>query len=239
MTSAAVTNTIKRILLKDFAPSSASGRRRNSLKVGHGGTLDRLADGVLVVGVSEGCKRLNEFLHGSKEYNALGCIGKATDTLDADGEVTEEKLFGHVTESLLRDTVASFIGEQKQTPPIYSALKQDGQRLSDLVRAGSAALIDIERKQRMVTIHRIQLLSFSPPTFRILVECSSGTYIRSLVRDIGEQLGTVAHLQHLCRTRQGQFRSEEALREDDWTIDEIRLALQRSTSQDRHDSQDV
>ena len=230
MTSAAVTNAIKKVLEKNPLE-----KRKNPLKVGHGGTLDRFAEGVLVVGVAEGCKHLKKYLEGNKEYSAVGHLGKTTDTLDADGEITQEKPYGHVTESALRDTLASFVGRQTQVPPIYSALKQNGRRLSDLMRAGDGASIDLERKHRTITIYRIQLLSLSLPTFRILVECSSGTYIRSLVRDIGERLGTVAYLQHLCRTRQGQFRSKEALRESDWTTDKIRSALKHSSLRNHDD----
>ena len=231
LTSAAVTNTIRNVL--DRRPLE---KRTKPLKVGHGGTLDRLAEGVLVIGVAEGCQHLKEYLEGSKEYDAIGYLGKTTDTLDADGQITQEKSYGHVTESLLRNTLASFVGEQTQVPPLYSALRQNGRRLSHLMRMGEGASIDLERKRRTVTIYKLRLLCVSLPTFRILVECSSGTYIRSLVRDIGDQLGTVAYLQHLCRTRQGQFYSNEALRESEWTFDKIQSALQCSALRNHRDN---
>ena len=215
VTSAQVTNTIKRILQRGRGEDAPRG-----LKVGHGGTLDQDAEGVLVIGVGEDCKKLQTFLQGGKEYDAIGRLGVATNTLDSSGTVVEEKSWDHVTKERLLNTLENFKGAQLQTPPAISALKIRGKRMSDLVRMGMAN--DIELKPRAITISKLELVDFSPPTFRIIVACSKGTYIRSLISDIGKNLGTVAHMKYLCRTRQGQYFSlENALSQNDWTVEGI------------------
>ena len=217
MTSAQVTGIIKRILQSDRGESDPRGR---TLKVGHGGTLDKDAEGVLVIGVGEDCKKLQNFLQGEKEYDAIGRLGVATDTLDSSGTVVEEKPWGHVTKVDLLNTLKKFQGEQLQTPPVISALKVRGRRMSDLARMGKTS--DIEPKPRAITISKLELVDFSPPAFRIIVACSKGTYIRSLISDIGKSLRTVAHVKYLCRTKQGkQFYLENALSQEEWTVERI------------------
>ena len=195
LTSADVTNRIKKILIDGVA----MGDRRKAPKVGHGGTLDRSAEGVLVIGIGEDCKRLVRFLVGSKWYEVTGEFGKATDTYDSEGVVTSSKPFNHIVPHNLQAILRSFEGQILQTPPRYSALKKNGRRLSDLARQGT--LVDVE--PRPVVIHSIALQSLVLPHFTLRVHCSSGTYIRSLVHDIGMKAGSVAHVRELCRTRQG------------------------------------
>ena len=196
-------------------------RPRHRLKVGHGGTLDKLAEGVLVIGVGEDCKKLSGYLEGSKTYEAIGKLGEETDTLDSGGVVIAEKPFDHIQQSDLEKVLQGFEGNITQITPVYSAVKQNGIRLSDLARGGK--LITPPHKQ--VCVHSVSLLDYSPPYFKIYVECSAGTYIRSLIRDIGEKLGSKAHVTYLCRTRQGPFSIGGALRESQWNIDNIEEAV--------------
>ena len=253
MTSAAVTNTLKKTLLQVPLPTREVGSReavdcreappgndvtttgppvagerrgRNAkrLKLGHGGTLDSMAEGVLVVALGEDCRRLAGFLAGDKCYEAGGELGRSTDTLWHDGTVTDERPYAHVTREDLKCALESFVGEIHQTPPVYSALKLDGRRLSDWARQG----VIVSPQSRRVTIHSLALLEFESPRFKISVSCSSGTYVRSLVRDIGLRVGSVAHMVHLCRTKQGPFTQEGALRRQDWTMEGMQQAVHRS-----------
>ena len=218
MSSATVVNNIRTILLNNSLPKEHVDSTVK-IKVGHGGTLDRAAEGVLVIGVGNECKKLHHYLHGNKEYIAVGELGVSTDTLDADGKVTDKKPYNHVFESDLKLTLKSFEGKQSQIPPLFSALKISGERISDLARRGIN--INMNSKQRTITVYSIHLRRLNLPQFEILVSCSSGTYIRSLVRDIALNLGTVAHLKHLCRTRQGNFHLEDALPIHRWTYEDF------------------
>ena len=208
---------------------------RNSpwLKVGHGGTLDKSAEGVLVVGIGDDCKKLSTYLHSvDKSYTVTGRLGIATDTLDGSGEVTEERSCDHVMKEDLAKTLVDFEGEISQVPPLYSALKHGGKRFSDRAReaAGQGASCDITPEPRQVTIHSIRLTEFNSPHFTIEVSCGSGTYMRSLIRDIGSKLGTVAHTEHLVRTQHGPFCLEDALPESKWTLSDISSAIERCSS---------
>ena len=203
------------------------------MKVGHGGTLDKPAEGVLVVGVGEDCKKLSTFLHDvDKGYTVTGKLGSATSTLDSSGEVTEEKPWENITREDLEKVLLDFQGEICQVPPLFSALKVNGKRLSDHARKAGAHGVEceVQPQPRMVNVHSIILTSFTPPCFTIEVLCGSGTYMRSLVRDIGAKLGTVAHMEHLCRTRHGPFSLEDALCQSKWTLDEIEAAIEKSRS---------
>lgn len=213
------------------APDNRTKKRRPWMKVGHGGTLDPLATGVLVCGVGTGTKNLQKYLVGSKAYRAEVTLGYQTTTLDKDpkGEIVEEKPFDHVTslatiDELLRSP--KFTGKIQQIPPVFSALKRDGKKLYELGRKGQTAE-DLKIQPREVTIYDLKLVGYDgdgssttteeeskqPPIekFVIDVECGGGTYIRSLVRDIGIALGTVATMTKLERTKQGQFLLEHSL----------------------------
>ncbi|XP_066477139.1 pseudouridylate synthase TRUB1 isoform X4 [Tiliqua scincoides] len=197
----------------------------HSLKIGHGGILDSAATGVLVVGIGKGTKMLGDMLAGSKKYTAIGELGNATDTFDSTGKVTEEKPYDWITQEDLENVLQKFTGSIIQAPPLYSALKKGGQRLSTLVKKGVA----VEAKPpRPVTVYSLALKNFKPPLFTLDVECGGGFYVRSLVNDIGKELSSCASVQELTRTKQGPFTLEEhALYEDKWTIDEIAQSLER------------
>lgn len=207
--------------------------KRCKVKVGHGGTLDRFAEGVLVIGIGEDCKKLGSFQTSViKSYEAVGFLGTTTDTLDPEGTIVETKEWKHVTEDSLRVALEDFSGLITQSPPLYSALKLRGRRYSDYARDAVkvGAPITIQPPARQVQIFSISLLDFSPPHFRIKVRCSSGTYIRSLVRDIGRRVGTVTHVEYLCRTSQGPFTVENTLRPqaNGWSLDCIRTAIEKA-----------
>ncbi len=170
-------------------------------KVGHAGTLDPLATGVLPVAIGDGTKILQFLLAEDKSYRATFKLGTTTDTLDAEGQVVLERPIPPVTEAILEQIFTRFRGEIEQLPPMFSALKQNGVPLYKLARQGKT----VERKLRPVVIERLELISHDPQTITIEVDCSKGTYIRTLVSDIGEQLGCGAHLTVLRRLRSGDF----------------------------------
>lgn len=176
-------------------------------KVGHTGTLDPFATGVLPIAVNEGTKAIPYLDEGSKAYEALLRLGVATDTLDMTGTVLSESDPSHVTSELFVSSLSGFTGAISQIPPMYSAIKQNGQPLYKLARQG----VEVERKARDVEIFSLELLSFDLPHAAIRVVCSRGTYVRTLADDIGRQLGCGAALQELRRTASGPFRIENAI----------------------------
>ena len=188
-------------------------RVANQKRVGHAGTLDPLADGVLPVLLGR-ATRLADFIQaGQKTYRAVVCLGTATETDDAEGAVTSVAAVPEVSESRLSNEVlAAFEGEILQTPPRYSALKVGGRRAYAVARAGG----DVDLAPRRVTIHAIRLVHWTPTELTLEVTCSKGTYIRALARDVAVALGTVGHLGGLTRTQVGPFSLEESI-----TIDEL------------------
>ncbi len=181
-------------------------RQAGQKRVGHAGTLDPLATGVLLVCLGQ-ATRLSEYLMASdKVYLARIQLGVTTDTYDAEGQVTGMSEV-HVDEAALRTALQRFTGEIDQIPPMYSALKHDGQPLYRLARQG----IQVERPPRRVRIESINLCQMAWPELTLEVHCSSGTYIRSLAHDIGQALGCGAHLTGLVRQASGSFRVEQAV----------------------------
>jgi tRNA pseudouridine55 synthase len=174
-------------------------------KVGHGGTLDPLATGVLPVAIGDGTKILQFLLAENKSYLATFKLGVTTDTLDAEGEVVLERPVPQLSLAEVEGAFSVFRGEIEQLPPMFSALKKDGVPLYKLARQGKT----VPREMRKVTISRLELLDFKPESITIEVDCSKGTYIRSLVNDIGEQLGCGAHLTALRRLKSGEFSISE------------------------------
>jgi tRNA pseudouridine55 synthase len=175
-------------------------------RAGHGGTLDPIATGVLAICVGAGTKLAQFLLADDKAYEAEGLLGIATDTLDRTGRVVGERPVS-VTRDAVLAVLAAHMGEQAQIPPMHSAIKQGGVRLYHRARAGE----EVERAPRTIRIDRLELLAFESPRFRVAVACSKGTYIRSLVADIGQALGTGAHLTELRRTRSGKFTLDHAI----------------------------
>lgn len=181
-------------------------RLLNAEKAGHTGTLDPLATGLLPLCFGEATKFASELLDADKAYEATLKLGQTTTTADAEGEVLQTRPVS-VTQDALDAALAKFTGPIAQVPPMYSALKRDGKPLYEYARAG----VELEREARNVVIHRIELLAWQGDSVRIAVDCSKGTYIRTLAEDIGEMLGCGAHLTALRRTRIGKIQLEGAV----------------------------
>jgi len=170
-------------------------------KAGHAGTLDPLAEGVLIIGLNKATKIFPYLADLTKEYIFTAHLGITTDSYDSEGNIIGQKDASFVSEKMVIDILPFFTGKISQKPPIYSALKHKGKPLYDYARKGIA----IEIKERTVRIYKINLLSFELPFATFLVECSTGTYVRSLCHDIGMKLGVGAHATELKRTRIGHF----------------------------------
>ena len=186
-------------------------------KIGHTGTLDPDATGVLPVCLGKATKLCDLLTDKNKTYEAVLLLGKTTDTQDITGEVLEEKSTEALTEEKVREAIEGFIGDYEQIPPMYSALKVNGKKLYELAREGKV----IERKARPVKILDIQILEIDLPKVRMEVSCSKGTYIRTLCHDRGEKLGCGGCMESLIRTRVSTFRIEDAK-----TLDEIETLKQ-------------
>ena len=187
-------------------------------KIGHTGTLDPDATGVLPVCLGRATKVCELLTDHDKTYEALLLLGKTTDTQDISGEVLEERDPGDLTEEEVRSCIESFIGEYDQIPPMYSALKVNGKKLYELAREGKT----VERKSRKVQIHGIRILEMNLPHVRMEVDCSKGTYIRTLCHDIGEKLQVGGCMKELERTKVGRFLKEDAV-----TLDEVRQKMEQ------------
>ncbi len=170
-------------------------------KAGHAGTLDPMATGLLIVCLGEATKIVPFLMELDKGYRATICLGKRTDTYDAEGAVIETRDTSHVTEADVREAVAGFRGMIRQVPPMYSAVKRNGSPLYRLARKG----VTVDRQARTVHIHAITIINISLPFLTVELSCSKGTYIRTLADDLGYRLGTGAHLSALERTRTGHF----------------------------------
>ncbi len=176
-------------------------------KVGHGGTLDPLATGVLPVAIGDGTKILQFLLAEDKSYRATFKLGITTDTFDSEGQILLERPVPEFTSADLETVCAEFRGDIEQLPPMFSALKKDGVPLYKLARQGKT----VARELRQVTISRLDLIHNDLQTVTIEVDCSKGTYIRTLISDIGERLGCGAHLTALRRLQSGEFSIDECL----------------------------
>jgi tRNA pseudouridine55 synthase len=181
-------------------------------RIGHAGTLDPFATGLLVIGVGPGTKDLTALVGVDKTYIATARLGATSTTEDPEGEITETGA-AEVSRTDLESVLNTFIGTYEQTASLYSAKKVGGKKLYDLARQGLGDTV--ERPKKMVTISELKLLEYAWPNLTFEVSCSSGTYIRALARDIGEKLGVGAYLTALRRTRIGDFRIEDAKKLED------------------------
>ncbi len=176
-------------------------------KIGHAGTLDPRATGLLILCTGKMTKQIDQFQGYEKEYTGIFEIGAVTKSFDTETEVFETKDFSQINRIEVEILFRSFIGIQQQLPPMYSAIKMNGRRLYKDARKGR----EIERPTREIEIKEFEMMSFAPPYIGFRVVCSKGTYIRSLANDIGEKLGCGAYLKELCRTKIGQFSVTDAL----------------------------
>ena len=199
-------------------------RRFNVKKVGHAGTLDPAATGLLVLLLGKATKSSQTLSQSDKTYSSEILFGLETDSQDLDGAVVSEKDASFLTEDMVSETFASFMGQQLQTPPMVSAVKVGGKKLYELAREGKS----VERDPREIMIHSLNIMNFDLPVASFEVACSKGTYVRTLCADIGEKLGCGAVLKSLRRIRSGEFSVENAHRLDDiknWTQDDLLNAL--------------
>lgn len=177
------------------------------LKVGHAGTLDPLATGVMIVCTGKATKRIEEFQYQTKEYIATIQLGATTPSFDLEHEIDNTYPTEHITPQLVEQTLQTFVGEIQQIPPAFSACKVDGKRAYDLARKGE----EVELKPKLLVIDEIELVSCDLPQIVVRVVCSKGTYIRALARDIGVALQSGAHLTGLIRTRVGETTLDKCL----------------------------
>ena len=190
----------------------------NVQKIGHAGTLDPFATGLLIVGVGrEATKQMDKFIKLDKEYIATLHLGKISDTYDPEGTISDYGFEGEISEKTIKKVLKKFTGEQSQIPPMFSAKKVKGKKLYELAREGK----EIERQPQQIKIHEIELLEYDYPKLKIRIKCSSGTYVRSLGYDIGLALGCGAYLGKLERTKIDKYTLTEAreineLNKDNW-----------------------
>ena len=182
------------------------------IKVGHAGTLDPLATGLLVICTGKMTKQINTFQGQIKEYTGTFVLGSTTPSFDLETEIENTYPTDHITEDLIHQSTKQFIGEIDQYPPVFSAIKKDGKRLYEFARAGE----DVEIKSRKVTIEAFEITKINGLNLEFKVVCSKGTYIRSLANDFGKALNSGAHLSVLRRTKIGDFDVKNALSIEDF-----------------------
>jgi len=189
-------------------------RRRLKMKrVGHAGTLDPLATGVLIILLGKATKLFGRFEAFDKAYRATLLLGTRTTTADIQGQVKMQAPFDKVTRGQVDGVLKKFLGEIEQTPPMVSAVKVQGKRLYELARQG----LEVERPARRIRIDKLDLVEFAPPRVRIYLECSKGTYVRKIAEDVGELLGCGACITEIERTKVGHFTIEQAVGLDEVT----------------------
>lgn len=182
------------------------------IKVGHAGTLDPLATGVMILCTGKATKKIEDFQYQTKEYIATLMLGATTPSFDLEKEIDATYPTEHITRELVEETLKQFVGEIQQVPPTFSACKVNGKRAYELARKGD----DVELKAKTLVIDDIELLECELPVIKIRVVCSKGTYIRALARDIGQALNSGAHLTALQRTRVGDVTLDKCMQLDDF-----------------------
>jgi tRNA pseudouridine55 synthase len=188
------------------------------IKAGHTGTLDPLADGLMIICTGKATKRIEEFMNAGKEYVATVRLGLTTPSFDLETETDGTWPTGHITKELVEEKLLGFLGETEQVPPLYSAKFVDGKRAYEFARKG----LDVKLEPKKVTMSRIELLEYNMPELKIRIACSKGTYIRSFARDLGVALGSGAYLSALTRTSIGEYRVEDA-----YTLENFKLFLEQ------------
>lgn len=176
-------------------------------KVGHAGTLDPLATGLLIICTGKFTKKINEYMAKEKEYTGTFTLGAITPTYDLESEPTDIKPIDAITSSQIQEATKNFLGDILQVPPAHSAIKVEGKRVYELARKGK----EVKLEPRPVTIKEFEITSIDMPVVSFRVVCSTGTYIRSLAHDFGKVLGCGAYLSSLCRTRIGEHRLDQAM----------------------------
>ena len=199
----------------DWTSFDVVGKLRNILnikKIGHAGTLDPLATGLLIICTGKMTKQIESFMGMEKEYTGTFVIGQTTPSYDLETPVSEKKDISSITPDQISTVIKSFTGKISQLPPLHSAIKVGGKRAYKFARKGAT----VELKPREVEVHEFEVTGIQLPEIHFRIVCSKGTYIRSLARDVGEALGVGAYLSQLCRTRIGEYKLEQAL-----TLDQV------------------
>lgn len=222
-------DNIDGVLLVDKAPDMTSHdvvavarRTLNQKKIGHCGTLDPMATGLLILTLGRGTKIQDLLMAEDKEYVGKVKLGEATSTQDAQGEVTESAEVPDLTREEIEKVMDEFTGDFYQTPPMVSAIKKDGVPLYKLARKGQ----EVKRDPRLVHIYHYELLSLALPEFEFRVVCSKGFYVRTYAHEIGQKLGCCAHLSALRRTKSGKFKADGAI-----TFDELKNGTRQSVAE--------
>lgn len=205
-TSADVVRKVKFIAQKHF--------HKRNIKVGHAGTLDPLATGILLVCLGKATKQAEALQAEQKEYIASIELGATTPCFDLEKEIDKRYPYEHITREMVEEMIPRFIGEQDQIPPIFSAKLIDGTRAYEMARAGE----EVQMKPARITIYELEIVEFELPRLVLRVKCSKGTYIRSLARDVGMALGSGGHLTGLQRSRSGGFSIDQALKMEDMEL---------------------
>lgn len=187
-------------------------------RVGHAGTLDPLATGVLVILLGKATKLFNKFVTFDKAYRATLILGTATSSADTQGKIIKQLPYSHITSGQVEDTFKTFTGDIEQIPPMVSAVKMGGHRLYQLARKG----IEVAREPRHIRIDCLKMESFHPPEVKFYLECSKGTYVRQLAEDVGKALGCGACISQIQRTKVGQFGIEDTVTIEDLNEGHIR-----------------
>ncbi|HEX5743000.1 MAG TPA: tRNA pseudouridine(55) synthase TruB [Flavobacteriaceae bacterium] len=182
------------------------------IKVGHAGTLDPLATGLLIICTGKFTKKIDEYQGLFKEYTGTFTLGATTPSYDLETEINERFSIEHLTEELIKDTTQQFMGEIDQVPPIFSAIQVDGKRAYDSARKGKS----LELNSRKVTVHEFEITQINLPEIEFRIKCSKGTYIRSIANDFGKAMITGSHLSALRRTKIGEFSVENAMSLEDF-----------------------
>jgi tRNA pseudouridine55 synthase len=212
-TSFDVVNKLRYILLRNLHKfKEIKDGEKRKLKVGHAGTLDPLATGLLIVCIGKETKNIDQYMATEKEYTGSFYLGATRPSYDNETEVDQTYPTEHITTELIHQTTQQFIGDMMQLPPVYSAIKKDGVRLYESARAGT----EVELTPRPVTIKAFEITKIEMPIVEFRVVCSKGTYIRSLAYDFGIALNSGAYLNSLCRTRSGNY-----LQSDAHTVEEV------------------
>ncbi|MBE5034332.1 tRNA pseudouridine(55) synthase TruB [Rikenellaceae bacterium DSM 108975] len=206
-TSADVVRKVK-VLLKHL------GYRK--IKIGHAGTLDPLASGVLILCVGKATKQAEALQAEAKEYVAEFTLGATTPSFDMEHPVDRTYPWEHITREMTEEALRALCGERLQTPPVYSAKMIEGKRAYEYARAGR----EVAMRRALITVYSMEILRWAPPAVEVRIACSKGTYIRSIAQELGEKLGSGAYLSALCRTRSGNFRVEEC-----YALEEIEKIL--------------
>ncbi len=202
---------------REWTSFDVVGKLRNSMKplkvkVGHAGTLDPLATGLLIICTGKLTKKIDTFQAEDKEYTGTITLGATTPTYDLESTVDQTFDISGITEADILRTAQSFVGEQDQYPPAHSAIKINGERVYEKARRGET----VELKARQITIHRFDVERVELPHVHFRITCTKGTYIRSIANDFGQRLQSGSHLSALCRTKSGDFKLEDA-----WKLDEL------------------